>query len=221
MIATTRQIVRQANKCTGRSIAAQRFQLSNARLYSYSAKCLSSTPGSDGLKETLKKLQEENNDNDASVGSKESADEANGQTTDSANVSAAVGGVFSNIFSSIKGLSSSVKEQIEGAYRDHCNASKETNLRRVVQQASSFRKVTPTDGDEDDEAPAYEGPTAMVHVKDPENAWDAMKARLNNSPLIREMFSRAKKVSDAAGATAVGKQANKVGQSVTDKVHVR
>lgn len=129
-----------------------------------------------------------------------------------------------------------VKDNIRMAWDDLTGASKQTTLRRSVIQAESFRRGGEA-REEDPEAERYEGPTAMVVVKDRGSAWDQMKARLSSSPLIREMLKNTKKVrgarnrvcitmkqsvitqaKEAAASTDIGKKAFEAGQNVKDKM---
>ena len=61
---------------------------------------------------------------------------------------------------------------------------KRSLLKTKVEQAESYRPARPkSDGDEDgemeeeEEEEAYAGPTALVHVKEAQSAWQAMRSR--------------------------------------------
>ena len=105
------------------------------------------------------------------------------------------------------------------------NPKKHTVLEKKVQQASSFKK-TATDEDsekakskdEEEEKPKERGPSALVHVKEPTSQWDAMKARLADSPVIKEIFKRSKVVYKQAAATDAGAAAAAAADKVKDKI---
>ena len=63
------------------------------------------------------------------------------------------------------------------------------------------RKTTAEDGEEveEEEVASPDGPSAIVLVKQPQNAWEAMKARLSDSPLIQELLKNSRKFQKAAG----------------------
>eukprot|EP01034_Spumella_vulgaris_P028987 gene28987-35952_t len=100
---------------------------------------------------------------------------------------------------------------------------KESALSRNVQQAQSFRPAKKKEVDEDadpDAEPEEEvtGPNALVVVKEAKNAWEQMKDRLQDSPLIKEIMKNSRHVTKAALNTDLGKGAENVANSVKDKL---
>jgi hypothetical protein len=129
---------------------------------------------------------------------------------------------FSNAFHWIRDTTYSVVDNIRNAYDELTGEEKETALKRTLQQASTYKppkKKEETEGsEEEEEEKAPSGPSAIVVVKEGKSAWDQMKERLQDSPLIREMLKRSKKVGQAAAGTDIGKKAQDIGQNVKDKV---
>lgn len=107
------------------------------------------------------------------------------------------------------------------AWGELTGSSKESSLERKFEQAESFRKTkTSTDPDDEDteSKPVYDGPSAIVVVKEGMSYWEKMSMRLNDAPLIREILKGAKVYGKAAADTDVGKQAQKASQSIKDKI---
>lgn len=124
----------------------------------------------------------------------------------------------------------SLVDNVRGAYSEMIGETKESHLTRKVHQAESFRRAKPTDEDEDEdltdaeraakEAKAREdaGPSAIVLVKDPKSAWESMRERLADSPLIREMMKNSRKIGQQAASTDIGKTAVNATKAVQDKI---
>ena len=115
------------------------------------------------------------------------------------------------------------KDQVIDAWKEMTGEERETMLSRKVEQATSYRKPKKKklnedgeeiDDDEEEEEVAYDGPSALVHVKEPQNAWESMKQRLSESPLIQEILKNSKKIGKAAGETPIGQQAHKINETV-------
>jgi import inner membrane translocase subunit TIM44 len=116
-----------------------------------------------------------------------------------------------------------LKENVQLAWADLTGESKESALRKKVYQAESFRRggEKKEEGEEDisdEEEKQERGPGTLVLVKEQGSAWDQMRARLSESPLIREMLKRTKKISSAAAETDLGKKAVETGQNIKNKV---
>lgn len=186
--------------------------------------------GSDGFRETLEKINRkasdgnkkdeeelkkpENHDSENAGNEKVSSEKENENNPSTADFDRTVRKTTDFITDAYV----SVKDNLRMAWDDLRGTSKKSTLRKSVMQAESFRRGSETRAEDDTDAEKYEGPTAMVVVKDRGSAWDQMKARLSSSPLIREMLRNTKKVKDAAAATDIGKKAFETGQSVKDKV---
>jgi hypothetical protein len=105
-----------------------------------------------------------------------------------------------------------VTDNVREAYKEMTGASKD-NLTRRVEQAESYRRAKKDEGDEDeddedaDKEEKEAGPSALVHVKDPKSAWEAMKERLQDSPLIREILKNSRQMGKQAADTDLGKKA--------------
>ena len=191
--------------------------------------------GTDGFRETLDKINKKSTDSKAeeSEGSTKEgaakADSVEGDTTtektgeekaSSENPSVD----YSNLFRKTSDFATdayvTIKDNFNMAWADLTGASKQTTLRRSVMQAESFRRGGEASSEDAEEEQKYDGPTAMVVVKDRGSAWDRMKSRLSSSPLIREMLKNTKKVKEAAASTDIGKKAFETGQNVKDKMEV-
>lgn len=134
-----------------------------------------------------------------------------------------------NFLGKAKELYFSLSENVQAAY-DEMRGSKNSSLRRSVQQAESFKRTKPKKETEDGEASGADadadpdaqtipsGPSALVLVKDPVSQWERMKKRLEGSKVIRDMLKNAKKFQSAAAETDLGKQAQKIGQSFKEKM---
>ena len=117
------------------------------------------------------------------------------------------------------------KDQVHEAWKEMVGEDRETMLSRKVEQAATYRKPKKKkvneDGEEveeeEEEAP-YDGPSAIVHVKEPQNAWESMKQRLSESPLIQEILKNSRKIGKAAGETPIGQQAHRMNESVKGKI---
>ena len=120
------------------------------------------------------------------------------------------------------------KDQVSEAWKEMVGEDRETMLSRKVEQAATYRKPKKKkvneDGEEvddedskEDEVP-YDGPSAIVHVKEPQNAWESMKQRLSESPLIQEILKNSRKIGKAAGETPIGQQAHKINENVKGRI---
>lgn len=130
---------------------------------------------------------------------------------------------FSKMMDFSKDTYASLVDNVRVAYAELKGEDRHKILKRKVEQAASFRaakKKSDDDEDEDeDETPKEKGPSALVWVKEPVGAWEAMKNRLQDSPLIREILKGTRKVSKVAADTPVGKQAQDAVRGVQDKIH--
>lgn len=114
-----------------------------------------------------------------------------------------------------------VLDGVRDAHMQLFGAEKKSVLTRNVEQSASFKRTKKKEeGAEDEDADVDTGPSALATFKGSKNPWDAMRERLKESPLIREMMSSSRKVVDAAASTHIGKQALGVTQSVRDKIEV-
>jgi hypothetical protein len=105
------------------------------------------------------------------------------------------------------------------AWSEMTGTAKESSLKRVVKQADSYRSNRGNNGNtEEEEDNSYSGPTSIVLVKEPLSAWEHMKNRLQDSPLIQQILKSSGKVVKAVADTSVGKQAQNVTQTVKDKI---
>eukprot|EP00605_Chrysophyceae_sp_TOSAG23-4_P001351 GSChrysophyteH1.ASY1.ANO1.1469.1 assembled CDS len=132
-----------------------------------------------------------------------------------------VGSFVASIPSRSRLLASTLVEETKLAWDDLINPKKQSALKRQVHQAESYKprkKTEDEDADEEDEVPKESGPSAMVLVKEPTSQWEAMRARLADSPVIREIFKRGKVVYTQAAATDAGAAAAAAADKVRDKV---
>jgi len=112
------------------------------------------------------------------------------------------------------------KEQIIEAYKEMTVDTTGMAVRRKVSHQPTFRKASDQEQNEKhvEEAVPYEGPQAIVHVKEDVGAWEAMKMRLSNSPIMQELLKKAHTTGKVVENTTVGKASKKVADDVRDKV---
>jgi import inner membrane translocase subunit TIM44 len=79
-------------------------------------------------------------------------------------------------------------------------------------------KAEEEENEEGEEKPVYDGPTAVVHVKEQGTAWDQMKERLSHSPIYQALRKQGRTVSKVVGSTAVGKVGKQGVDAVSDKM---
>ena len=107
------------------------------------------------------------------------------------------------------------KEEMAEAYKELMDEDKKTALKRkVVGGGVSIKKKSSDDDDEESNEEKYEGPTALVHVKEELTGWEAMKQRLGESELIKNILRGTKKFQK----TDIGKGATDIGHGVKDKI---
>jgi hypothetical protein len=114
----------------------------------------------------------------------------------------------------------SFRDNLQLAWEEMTGQNKQTTLSKKVQQAETYKKPTKKsdDDDEEEEEEVYDGPSAIVLVKEPESAWERMKQRLQDSPIIREMLKGGAKIGKSAADTDLGKKAQEGVQNVKDKM---
>lgn len=86
-------------------------------------------------------------------------------------------------------------------------------MKTKVAQAESMKKPK-KDSDneeEEEEEEVPKGPSSIVLVKEAKNPWEAMKERLQDSPVIKEILKRSKKVREQVAETDLGKRATNLG----------
>jgi hypothetical protein len=187
-----------------------------------------SSKGNDGFRETLEKMnkKKEEGKEEGKEGTGEAKPEgegAEGEAKGKEESGPDMGATFRKASDFATDAYVTVRENVSMAWADLTGASRQSTLRKTVLQADSFRRggdAAAAEGEGEAEAAAYDGPTAMVVVKDRGSAWDQMKARLSSSPLIREMLKNTKKATAAAASTDVGKKAFETGRNMKDKVDV-
>lgn len=107
-------------------------------------------------------------------------------------------------------------DNVKEAWVEMTGEEKESQLSRKVDQAASYRKpkkAAEGEGEDpsaetNDDAGTYSGPSAIVHVKEPKGAWESMKDRLSDSPLIQELLKNSRKFTKVASDTPIAKQAS-------------
>ena len=175
--------------------------------------------------------QSSNLGGDSQSNSGSSSSNSSSSTTNGASAfSRASGYIRSFDVHQLKDLSLSVYDQVventKLAYLEMIGRdTKDSLLKRKVEQAESFRTATREVKSEDDEDDMTDkpsttavGPSSIVVVKEPKSAWDSMKDRLQDSPFIQEIIRNSRKFSRTAAETPIGKKASEVGQSVKDKI---
>lgn len=114
--------------------------------------------------------------------------------------------------SSIAGI---LYSNLKQAWQEMTGTGKDSALKRVVTHAQVYKQNR---DDFDEEEEVYDGTRQMVLVKDPLSAWEHMKSRLQESPLIQSILRSSGKVVKAVGDTSIGKHAKQATQSVQDKI---
>jgi hypothetical protein len=186
------------------------------------------------LKETLDKMKVEENKKEGGNLHKDDTDSAT-QTSDSINrpqeaaensqsqTSASKSAPTPSVFQSAGALISGIFTSMKDAHEELFGGRKESMLIRKVAQAESYKRARkPKEGEEEEEDDdlKYDGPSELVTVKSKKSPWEAMRERLQDSPIIREVLRNTKKVTAAAADTTIGKQAVKLGQTVNEKIEV-
>lgn len=119
-------------------------------------------------------------------------------------------------------LLSSFVTGVKDTWTEMLQGQKESQVRKAVPHAQVYqtkKRQVDEDGEEIPEV-VYDGPTAIMVGKTQKSTWEQMSERLENSPLIREMLKNSRKFTKQAASTDVGKQAQKIGEGVKDKIHV-
>lgn len=131
------------------------------------------------------------------------------------------GQLFSQTFWKTKDLASSFMTGVKETWKEMIEGPKDSKIKKTVAyaEATKAKKVKDEEDDEEEAAP-YTGPTAVVVSKSKRSTWEEMAARLENSPLIREMLKNSRKIGRQAASTDLGKQAQKIGEQVSNKIHV-
>jgi hypothetical protein len=122
-------------------------------------------------------------------------------------------------FAFIRDAKVAVEVNLKAAWGEMTGSSKASVLEKRFEQSQSFRRARDGDDDHDSDQPASNpgGPSALVVVPADKSYWERMEQRLDG-PIIREILRGAKKYGKAVADTDVGKQAQKVTQSMKDKI---
>mgnify|MGYP003385924502 FL=1 len=130
---------------------------------------------------------------------------------------------FGTFFSKISDMSRGTMNSVSDMFKEKPKSVLEyevekSYLRRKIHQALTFTQTAeaPQEGED-----GYDGPREMVWIKDPLSPWDSMKARMAQSPLIKDLLKRSFKVSQAVSETQAGKKLGVAGQAIQDKIDVR
>lgn len=137
--------------------------------------------------------------------------------------------IYSKVSHTSASIYMTIVDQVKGAWKEMIGDTGDSLLKKKVVQASSYVRARKVDDEgnpidpspsssSDDEAEAKVGGGAMVLVKEPTSAWEAMKNRLQDSPIIKELRKKTKVVYQSAASTDIGQQAVKAGQSIKDKL---
>ena len=179
----------------------------------------------ESFKETLDKIrtkrkEEDKSDNENSdAETKSSANSDKQQTNNVANLKE----MFNNTADFLRNTKSIFDENLKIAWSEMIGNAKESTLERKFEQAESFRRgKSKEDNDENtDESTATNsgggGSSALVIVPQAKSYWEQMASRLD-APLIRSILKGASKIGKVAADTPVGQQAQKIGQSVKEKM---
>ncbi len=162
-----------------------------------------------------------NSENSTYNDSKETSNTTNINQLPSFNVGDIVGNIKDTVINSYYFLN----ENIRLAWKEMTNQDQPSKIQKKVVQAASYKPVKKDNEDKDDDENVddkveelRQGGSEIVLVKDRGSAWDQMKARLQDSPIIKELYKRSKKLQDVAASTDIGKQAFQAGQNIKDKI---
>ena len=160
-----------------------------------------------------------NSDNSTDNNSKENSNTTNLNQIPSFNIGEIIGDIKDKVINSYYFLN----ENIRLAWKEMINQDQPSKIQKKVVQASSYKPVKEDTNDNNEnvdekEEELRQGGSEIVLVKDRGSAWDQMKARLQDSPIIKELYKRSKKLQDVAASTDIGKQAFQAGQSIKDKI---
>ena len=167
--------------------------------------------------EALPKIDEAANKDETANGTKDNTENVEkpneAPTASSFSWSSFVGGISSALTNTV----ASVKDSFKSGPAAPAIEVEKSFLRRKIHQAITVTRSSTEPVEREDN---YDGPTAMVLVKDPLSPWESMKARLRSNPAINDLLKRGWKVTQAASETGVGKRVGAVGQIVQDKISV-
>lgn len=194
------------------------------------SRCHFSSDDKNSFKETLRKIEQDykkkNDEGEASDDNSSSKSaENNSNSNDQYFANAAE--IFSQISYRSRVAYDFIADNFRQSYVEMTGETKSTYLERRIEQAESYRKPKESsdinDEDKDDDVKGGNEdtasvPSALVLVKEPSSAWENMKNRLNDSPFIREMFKRSKQFRRAAAQTDAGQAAQKIGQTMKEKI---
>ena len=160
-----------------------------------------------------------NSDNSTDNNSKENSNTTNLNQIPSFNIGEIIGDIKDKVINSYYFLN----ENIRLAWKEMINQDQPSKIQKKVVQASSYKPVKEDTNDNNEnvdekEEELRQGGSEIVLIKDRGSAWDQMKARLQDSPIIKELYKRSKKLQDVAASTDIGKQAFQAGQSIKDKI---
>ena len=118
----------------------------------------------------------------------------------------------------LESVAHSITSNLKQAWGEMTGTAKPTSLKKSLKPVGGFvYKRTNEDGSKDEED-TYDGPTALVQVRDPISPWDHMKNRLSDSPLIRQILKGSEKLKKAVADTDLGQKATMATQNVKDKI---
>ena len=122
-------------------------------------------------------------------------------------------------FAFVRDAKVAVEVNLKAAWGEMTGSSRASVLEKKFEQSQSFRRARNDDDDHDSDQPASNpgGPSALVVVPADKSYWERMEQRLDG-PIIREILRGAKRYGKAVADTDVGKQAQKVTQSMKDKI---
>lgn len=154
----------------------------------------------------------------------EKKEEESPKERESAQTTTDYGAMLSQALWKTKDFASSFSTGLKETWTEMVQGSGESKIRKTVAHAESVRakqQATSSAEDEDEEnkPPAYEGPTALVVAKSKKSTWEQMSERLSDSPLIREMLKNSRKIGKQAAGTDLGKQAKRVSENISNKIH--
>jgi len=201
----------------------------------------------DDFKETLRKVKADIEEGSAAKKNEKAEDTDKSNTTDQDNdksttkftsFEGAAAGIdpkemafktWDFILKSKSAIQDNIKLAWEEMTATSSSAQKSTLERKVVQAATFKRAEAPPppksnnenenlDIDNDGMKKENAGSGAIVVVKEAKSAWEQMKARLQDSPLIREFLKSSKHAGKVASQTDVGKQAIAGAQNIRDKL---
>ena len=102
----------------------------------------------------------------------------------------------------------SFKTELGETWRELIKSDEDLNINKII---AAPRKPPVEEGAEGEEKVDYSGGNALMVVNEKDSAWEKMRKRLADSPIINDILKNAKKASKVLGVDAAGKKLDDIG----------